>query len=347
MSSFFQPTFLAAAAPTKYATGTPYCQASTVVSCAVEHRRTQVRFSRSEASISLCASSNDSATRRSVQQPGRSLPSYRPARSLPVPPHFAFQGNRRMSLVEPRGKHEPKTQVVVAEDRVPPAAAGTPAVAGIVSPATAPGDAEAACCIRKLGAAIKRCAFVSVVPDVLAPFPNVSVHIEQSPAVGQLLPSRPRATGRIRFVPDVFAQQLFGVAERVFLLALCPAGIFPFGFTGKPVSDGLRIEHALPIAVVRLEQASDLERILVQADRGRKAGGSQQALVSVISAWVKPIALARCSCRSTLAKGSIKRNTPMFMKFPFVGGEREEQSGGWNGHGPVRWRLTRGGRQVD
>src|SRR5579863_1558135 len=82
---------------------------------------------------------------------------------------------------------ETKTDEVVPDVGLVPVAVPRPAVRGVVDPTAAPEHPE-----RALGRPdwISRViAAVRLVP-VAAPFPDISVHVEQPPAVWQLAPTR-------------------------------------------------------------------------------------------------------------------------------------------------------------
>src|SRR5262249_29656876 len=78
------------------------------------------------------------------------------------------------------------------------------------------------------GAAVLRRAFVTGMPAILAPLPDVAVHVVEVPGVRLLLADGRIFALRVGLVPGVGAELLRLVAEAVFTVARAgPAGVFP------------------------------------------------------------------------------------------------------------------------
>ena len=71
---------------------------------------------------------------------------------------------------------------------------------------------------------------------VLAPFPNITVHVVQTPGVGLFLPNRVGMPARVPIIPRILLKISFFGIKAVLQLAAGLAGIFPFRLGGKPVS---------------------------------------------------------------------------------------------------------------
>ncbi len=76
---------------------------------------------------------------------------------------------------------------------------------------------------------------VFVAIPILTPFPDIAVHIVQTPAIGKLFAYRVCLSPRILLMPSILAQQLLIVPKTICRLTPCPAGVFPLGFGGQAI----------------------------------------------------------------------------------------------------------------
>src|SRR5207302_789 len=100
---------------------------------------------------------------------------------------------------------------------------------------------------------------------VVAPLPDVAVHVEEVPAVGRFLTYRLGLALRMRLEPGVVRQLGFAIAETILAGSAGAAGIFPFGLGGQPIAVGLEV--ALPgFQIVARCQAIQLGALVAEAD---------------------------------------------------------------------------------
>ncbi len=100
---------------------------------------------------------------------------------------------------------------------------------------------------------------------VVAPLPDVTVHVVEAPAIGPLPADRLRLALRMRLEPGVLRQLAVGVAEAVFPGAAGAAGVLPLRLGRQPVAVG--VEVALPGGqVVAGGQPVELRAAVAEAD---------------------------------------------------------------------------------
>ena len=76
---------------------------------------------------------------------------------------------------------------------------------------------------------------------IVAPFPNVAVHIAQAPRVRLFFTDRMRGLDRVVLVPGTLSQLTSVVADRISAARFAAARVFPFGFGGKSIAVGVEI----------------------------------------------------------------------------------------------------------
>src|SRR3989442_263480 len=77
--------------------------------------------------------------------------------------------------------------------------------------------------------------------EIVAPFPHVASHVEESPRIRLLLTDGPGMSARILVEPRVVAQFCRVVSEKIRRPGSRSARVFPFGLGGQPVSVGVEI----------------------------------------------------------------------------------------------------------
>src|SRR5262249_47808032 len=90
-------------------------------------------------------------------------------------------------------------------------------------------------------AAVCRRTVIGGMPRVLAPLPNVAMHIIKAPGVRLFSADRWILALRIRTVPSKVFEVLNAVAEAVARVGIGPASVFPLGFR-RQTNDLFRLQ---------------------------------------------------------------------------------------------------------
>src|SRR5207249_2618269 len=133
----------------------------------------------------------------------------------------------------PVGPHAAETDVGTAVVRCEAVSGRTAAALPRLGPRAAT-DHALATILSGPGAAVRRRPLVGSVPGVLTPFPDVAVHVVETPGIRSFL-----ADGRVVALgvarkPGVVAEQRRVVAERIRRGRAGPAGVFPLGLGRQP-----------------------------------------------------------------------------------------------------------------
>src|SRR5262249_408084 len=122
---------------------------------------------------------------------------------------------------------------------------------------------------------------------VMAPLPDIAVHLAQSPTVEQLLTHRPGFASRMRLEPGIARQLGLGVAETIFAGAAGATGIFPFRLGRETVTLG--VEVAFPgLEVVCGPQSLQLGTPVAEADGIRPLSLLDRVLLAFVFRAIDP-----------------------------------------------------------
>ena len=149
----------------------------------------------------------------------------------------AFVPRSALLLLAGQNCGDAKAQAIVPEPRPEVAPKRRTAAITVVRP-TAASIHPVVCLFRASGVGNGLLTILSV-PIVVTPFPDISVHVVQSPFVRQLCADRLSLASAVGAIPSVLFQLIIVVSETVFRFRPRPARIFPFSFGRQSTTNPL------------------------------------------------------------------------------------------------------------